>query len=172
MRQIIYILILFLLGGCSIDRHKNKPKIVIDASVIRSYDTILKYRDTKLFKAYDVRLSIRNKSNKPISFWMMTCSWEDNFIVNNDYIYFLGHACDGNSPWITHLKSNESKVLTASIIKIENTRYQSVESTRFGLIYIDSMSCKSPSFFDEIIGDKSKHDTIIWSNALSLSDKR
>jgi hypothetical protein len=170
MRYIISILFLFSIGACSIDRHEDKPKIIINASIVRSYDTVLIYQDTTLFKAYDVKLSIKNKSDKSISFWMMTCSWEDNFFINNDYIHFLGHACDSNSPWITQLESNESKVLESSIIKVQHTRYQRVETTKFGLIFIDSVNCKSPFYFDQIVGDKSKYNTIIWSNALYLNE--
>ena len=173
MRGITNILILIFFVACNVYNPKDKPFIYIDASILRAFDTTRVYFDTtKTYKAFDIKLTIENKSKEPVSFWMMTCSWEDNFIVNNDYVDFIPHECDGNFPRSIYLKSNERKELKSSILKYEMTRYQTINTTKFGLIYIDTLNSKNPLYFDEIMGDKSRHDKIIWSNAIYLKNNQ
>ena len=168
MRLSFNILLCATFISCSHQEINNNLNLSINACVIRSYDTIL--WDTGSKKIYDVRLSIINKSLHPISFWMMTCSWEESFIINNDYTWFLGHDCNSNVPWPHHLNSGDSLVQNSSIIQENGSRYRRVETTIFGLIYIDSSNCRSYGQFDSINGDKSKWDRIIWSNPLYLND--
>ena len=170
MRYTILVLILTFIFSCDNDKKKENynERIIINARIVGN--DILTCHDSVKRKTFDINLSIINKSIKPISFYLMSCSWEDNFIVNNDYIDFKGHSCDKNFPRLNHLKSNDSIVLKTTVIKYEMTRYQNIVTTKFGLVFIDTSSCKSPMNFDEIIGDKSKHDKIIWSNALNLND--
>jgi hypothetical protein len=169
MKYILNFFILFFLFACAEEKTKDKPRIKIDARVDREFETTLPYRDAEKHKAFSIKLSIKNKSIKPVSFWLMTCSWEDDFIINNDQFIFFGRECDNNSPWITHLNPNESKELNTTIIKIEGTRYPNVMATKFGLIFIDTLRCRNFFDYNSIIGDKSKFDTIIWSNALYLN---
>jgi hypothetical protein len=166
------IFLCLLLIICGQGRKFEESSLVLDANFLRSYDTITVFmKDTTIVKAYDISITIRNNTDHLISFWMMKCSWEDNFLINNDYFYFIGRGCDGNYPYVVNLKPNERKILNSTIIKQNHTRYQQVETTRFGLIYIDKAHCENPFDFDDIIGDKSKHDVIIWSNSLYLNKK-
>jgi len=145
---------------------------VINAIEIRSYDTLWS-QDTLKHEGYDIQLSIVNKSDKPIYFWLMTCSWEDNFIINNDYMEYVGGACTRNFPKIMHIKQNDSIVAKTSIVRWQyHTFGQLLNNTRFGFIYIDTNKCKNDDGYMEIMWDKSKQDNIIWSNPLYLSKKK
>jgi len=148
----------------------NNVKVFLNASLDRMYDTTLR---TKVkYKAFDIKLSIINKSNKSFCFWIMTCDWRDNFIINNDYIDFLwDHSCDSNYPDEICIRPKECLVYNTSLIKKDHTRGQLIQPTKFGLIYIDSTKCRTDFDFENIIGDKSKHDIILWSNPLFLNDK-
>ncbi len=168
MKIQILILTLLLLTSCNYKKSNTCPKIEINATLIRSYDSINSRVKNDSFKAYDIKLRITNKSEKRISFWIMTCSWEFNFIINNDYIKFNGRGCDKNFLDLKHLNPNESLVLNGLVRKVENTFGQDIESTRFGFIYIDSIRCSNTSEYFNIVNDKSKHGSIIWSNPLSL----
>jgi len=146
--------------------------MVVKANIIRTYDSIYDYRDTVILKTFDIKLSITNKSVKPVSFWMMTCSWEDNFIINNDYLNFIGKGCDRNFPTTRHLNPNDSLIFIANVRKSNSSRYQSVEASKFGFVFIDSIRCAKIDDYNNIIGDKSNQDKIIWSNPLYLNDKK
>jgi hypothetical protein len=162
MSKIIALLIFFLAIGAT----NQKSEIVINAKLIRSFDSIDSQKQKHKF--YDISLSIKNKSDKPVAFWLMTCSWDENFLINNDYIYFDSWGCDSNCPWIFHINPNDSLIRKATFYQIIETRFPYIKSTKFGLIYIDSIKCRNSSDYDQIMGDKSKQDKIIWSNALYL----
>jgi len=100
----------------------------------------------------------------------MTCSWDEQFLINNDYIHFCPWDCDKNFPIIQHLNPNDSIVLKASVYKREKTRRPSTLTTKFGFIYIDSTNCRNYDDYDDIMGDLSKWSRIIWSNPLYLRD--
>ena len=169
MKFINYILIMFFIVSCNKIKHKENPDIVVNANKIRSFDTITHWDSIK-HKAFDIRLSIINKSEKPITFWIMTCSWDNNFIINNDYIQFLLWTCTNNIARSCRLGCNDSLVFKSTFVKYKGTMGQTIETTKFGFIYIDSTRCKNIKEYFDIMNDKSKQDKIIWSNPLYLKD--
>ena len=169
MKKILLPLVLLSIISCT-TQYDPYPNIEVNATVKRAYDTIIYYNDTLKTRMFDIELSITNKSKNPISFWLMSCSREDNFIINNDYVYFRNPGCDSNVPIIYNLKSNDLISWNATIIKYYHTRYHYIKTTNFGIIFIDSIRCKSIQDYENIIGDKSKQDKIVWSNPLILDD--
>lgn len=131
-------------------------------------------------KYFNISLEIKNTSNRIIKIWLMTCSWEDDFIVNNNYIFIQGHECDKNFPKLIEFKPGESKVYTNTLIKsikfdypCQNCIYGSqVETTKLGLIVFDDIFTPALGFFSYDIAkeDKSKWQ-IVWSNPLYLLTK-
>ena len=68
---------------------------------------------------FNISLTIKNTSDTIISIALMSCSWQDNFIVNNDYIYILGEDCDNNFPTGVEFKPGESKVYKTHLCAIQ-----------------------------------------------------
>jgi hypothetical protein len=171
MRYILYIVIfIFILSCDKCKEYSDSPDIDIKARVIRSYDTILS-PDTLKHKAFEINISLINKSVDPVTFWIMTSSWIENFIINNDYVQFILGDYHGNYPYKPSLKSNDSLVFNTSvIISYDNTIGGAVKTTKFGFIYIDTDWHKKTDNYHEIIWDKSEYDKIYWSNALYLKD--
>lgn len=163
---------MLLVVSCKNGIQEDYPDITVNARLIRSYDSVYHYQDTIKLKTFDIRLSIINKSTKPVSFWMMTCSWQENFIINNDYLSFNGEPCDSNIPKIRHLNPNDSLTYKTSFSKHNFSRYQTTETSKFGLIFIDSTKCADINDYLNIIGDKSKQNKTIWSNPLYLNDRK
>jgi len=52
---------------------------------------------------YDIEITIKNISTKPVFFWMMSCSWFENFQINNNYIHMQLPGCDKNIPQLVQL---------------------------------------------------------------------
>jgi hypothetical protein len=128
-------------------------------------------------KRFDVQISIINNSDSAISIWLMTCSWEDDFLVNNTYISFAGKNCDGNFPMIVRIEPKDSLLLNTTLARsilwdnpCKNCigKPSRVPTTKIGLIYIDKINCKGFFEYINIIEDKSQWN-IIWSNSLDLS---
>ena len=137
--------------------------------------------DTLIEKRFDISLSIHNNSDCPVSIWLMTCSWQENVLINNSYIYFNGIDCDSNFPIPHHIKSHDSLVFKGTLsrsLMFDNsckncigTDKVDVPTTKVGLIVIDTVKCKTLEQYRETIGDKSKWDEIIWSNSIYLNKK-
>ena len=124
---------------------------------------------------YDITLCIKNMSDSTVAFTLMTCSWADNFIVNNKYIDFVGRGCDNNFPATVKLKPGESRIYTTTLKKSMEFDYKGdgctgfprVETTKLGLIIIDDSS--SRTLFDYFIAMEDKSAwKIVWSNPLYL----
>jgi hypothetical protein len=143
--------------------------------LIRENSFVVKSDSIKEF-FFDVSLTIKNTSDTTIAISLMTCSWADNFIVNNNYMHIEGQNCDNNFPTLVELKPNENKVYTLTLIKSMELYYKcdgctgfpQVETTKLGLIIIDDIFRRKPfeNYFLSI-EDKSKWK-IVWSNPLYL----
>jgi hypothetical protein len=150
------------------------------AQTIRDNDYVVN-SDSVTQKYYDISLEVRNNSNKAVSVWLMRCSYEDNFIINNNYIFGEGHACDSNYPVLIKFNPGEMiayKMTLKKSIKFDypckNCVYgKQVDETRLGLIIIDDIyNPKIKGFeYDLVMGDKSKWK-IVWSNSLQLLGKQ
>jgi hypothetical protein len=184
MRQFFFILLAVLTISCS---HNEPHKVVensrtswssdsvndvfINVRLIRSYDSIYVYEDSINRRTHDISIAIVNTSKFRVSFWIMICSWDTDFLINNDYIRFCLWGCDSNYPILRHLNPNDSLILKASVCKWDSTPNPFTLTTKFGFKYIDSTKCKNLHAYGEIKGDMSKWDKIIWSNPLYLRDK-
>jgi hypothetical protein len=136
--------------------------------------------DSAKEKRYDINLTIKNNSSRTIYIWLMTCSWTDCFMVNNDYIFIGGQECLRNFPEIVEFKPGQSKEYKTTLIKSIKFDYPpkytiygpQVETTKLGLITINDIFKKNEKeinmlTFDTLMKDKSKW-TITWSNPLYL----
>ena len=121
---------------------------------------------------FDVTLTISNRSENPVNFWLMSCSYEDNFWVNNNYISIQNHECDKNIPESVSINPSQHLDYKFTLIKSLKLDYpfkycldgEQVKTTKLGLIFIDAnifLGCEMD------MSDKSKWD-IIWSNPLEL----
>ncbi len=134
--------------------------------------------DSVKIKTFDIEVSIKNTSQDSIVIWLMSCSWNDDFEINNEYMYINGWDCDANRPSPFKFKSGETKTFKATLEKsikfdypCQNCIYGYQElTTRLGLIvthvrYIPKLVMSTKNVFAPI--DKSAW-RIIWSNPLYL----
>ncbi len=169
-KHLFYVSLLMVLGACSHEKQYRTPDVIVRATVKRIYTSTL--NDSVERKSFEVNLSVINRSKHPVAFWTMSCSWYENFLINNDYVDMCTWDCDDNLPVIRHVKPKDSLVYKTTVIRYDESRFRNVESTRFGFIFIDSAWCKSHEDFENILGDRSNQSIIFWSNPLFLNDSR
>jgi hypothetical protein len=150
----------------------------------------VKYQNTKLLKKryaykgdslsqtlYDIQISLNNISKKPVFFWLMSCSWWDNFLVNNNYISFEYLGCDSNFPDLIEIKPGETKTLSVTASKSLKFDYDKnlgnwpqVPTTKLGLITIANLyEPTQGNVFGYSLSMEDKSSwKIIWSNPLYL----
>jgi hypothetical protein len=137
--------------------------------------------DSAKEERYDIQVILKNNSTRPIFIWLMTCSWQDNFQINNNYISWSDIFCTRNFPELVQFKPGESKIYKTTLsksIKFENPCENciggsQVETTKLGLIIIDDVyKPKLEPFmgYDLAMEDQSVWK-IVWSNSLFLLDK-
>ena len=98
-------------------------------------------------KQYDIEISIKNKDTVPIFIWLMTCSWMENFEINNYYIFGGMADCLKNFPELVKIAPNENKTYKTTLVKSIKFEHpeaglnfgQQVQTTRLGLILIDDV---------------------------------
>ena len=129
-------------------------------------------------KFFDFSLKLKNTSTKKIKIYLMSCSWTDNLIVNNNYIFIKGINCDINSEDLVEFEPGETKVYThtlAKSIKFDypckgcNFGFDEPITTKLGLVVINDIftgELAGSSYFKSL-GDKSLWK-IVWSNPLYL----
>lgn len=187
----ISVVLLFGLGECyaQSDSLPISVTIKVDSAYVRTYSKKGKFikelirrnnyvvkSDSIKEKFFDISLTIKNISDTTIAISLMTCSWADNFIVNNNYIKIVGQECDNNFPDLVEFKPGESSVFTATLAKSMKfdykcegcTGFPEVETTKLGLIIINDIFRRKPfvNYF-LAMGDKSAWK-IVWSNSLYL----
>jgi hypothetical protein len=132
-------------------------------------------------KRYDIELTIKNTSSTSIFICLMNCSWEDNFIINNNYVSFTGINCDKNFLVLTEIKSGQNKVYQTTLAR--SIRFETdcckdcinndneVKTTKLGLVIINDIFEKESdgvSNYRVLMKDKSSWREIVWSNPLYL----
>lgn len=127
-------------------------------------------------KRYDVQISLENNSDTTINIVMMTCSWDENIIINTPYIKYVFEDCNSNYPHVVVIKAHEQYTMTATLEKSKYIdecetcpEYSKSVTLRLGLIYIPYSNNDKPLFreYFQIMEDKSLWKTI-WSNPLDI----
>lgn len=154
--------------------YSKKGKFI--KALIRANDSYVK-GDSINEKFVDITVTLKNTSDTIISITLMSCSWQDNFIVNNKYIYIEGENCDNNFPISVTFKPGESKTYTTRLIQSIKLDYPCkgcapfppVETTRLGLIILNDPFGRKSVTVNYFLGMEDKSTwTIVWSNALYL----
>jgi hypothetical protein len=136
--------------------------------------------DSLLQTKYDIQINLTNTSKRTVFISLMTCSWLDNFLVNNNYIELEGQNCDNNFAEAVEFKSGETKKYFTTIWRslkfdfAEKGRFSKVPTTKLGLITIGSLFESKLDYaggYYLAMEDKSCWK-IIWSNPLYLLSEK
>jgi len=176
MRHIILVLISLITISCNCKKEKagvidEKENIVVKLKLLRSYDST--YHDNITRKTFDIRLTMINNSKSTIKYWTYCCSWESVFLINNDYISFIGTNCTRNFPIVDSLKSNDSLSIKTILLRdekiIKDSSRPYLETTKIGFLYCDASKYKRIYDLMPFLMDRSLQDKVYWSNPLYLS---
>jgi hypothetical protein len=136
--------------------------------------------DSIIRTKYDIQINLTNTSKKTVFISLMTCSWSDNFLVNNNYMRLEGQDCDHNFPGSVEFKAGETKKYIATLWKSLEVEYPQegawpkVPTTKLGLITLGNLYEQKLDYdggYFLAMEDKSCWK-IIWSNPLYLLSKK
>jgi hypothetical protein len=122
---------------------------------------------------YFSKVIVTNNEPKPVTFWMMSCSWwNQTLIFDTDSIEFSGCGCDKNIPVKVELKPAKSIIFypvfhdssKKRIHTVYSVRSKSNNQVRIGFILLKNESKDSYPGASKFV----RSGNIYWSNPVSL----
>jgi len=113
---------------------------------------------------YNVPVTLTNTSDKTLNYYSLSCSWQDNYDVNNDKLYIEHVDCDKNSPiWLKIPSGKSETVFLKLILKKPLPPKQLSFKIGFNLIKLDKKIWEGILLHEPTIKNQ------IWSNEITLS---
>ena len=111
---------------------------------------------------YSIKIDIVNNTDSVIRFWIMTCSWQENFIFNNRGLYLYNEGCDSNVPNLIEIEGR-NKISFRGVIHV-NGSIEMIKrnNLKLGFILIKEMEVKDFPDFRRILNDKLAKGDVIW----------
>jgi hypothetical protein len=161
MRKSLIILVgvfsVFFLYSC---RLKSKqPKIKVQVEIIDKL-SLEKFKGS----FYSVRINLINNTDSIVRFWVMSCSWQDNWIFNSDKLYLFNEGCDKNCPVIKELKPKQN-ITFNGIVCIEKLDCLKQDNINIGFIFVkekEFVDDNTIDFRDILYRKKEKKKDITW----------
>ena len=131
----------------------------------KTYKHPIKYDD---FNSYFTLLKVSSNADTMIHFWTMLCSWEENWLSNNDSVLLYHPACDVNIPIEIKLKPHQS----VKFYGILRPRSDTLQNNKFklGFVMLEKsdldLNFSSRTERYELMNKKG----IYWSNEVELKD--
>lgn len=186
-RLLIFTLILLETVCCNYSQETKSP-LSVELKLTKQYDTTYRKKDfyfgqekngydvsgdTLKQHLFDVDFTIKNNSKNSIFLWLMSCSWTDNLLVNNDYMFLDLEECNKNVPQRIEIKAGQSRTYSSNLTKSIRFDYpckgciygKQVVTTKLGLIVINDIYKDEYIDYITLMRDKSKW-VIYWSNPL------
>jgi len=134
---------------------------IVAKGKLESYSTFHRDNDSS---NYFVRLSIINAEDTTISFYMMNCSWEENWISDNSEISLYYPGCDAN--FLINVKLKPKEII--AFYGVIRSKHKDIINKKFrlGFKLINHKGVSDWNWEKELINTKK----IYWSNESELEN--
>jgi hypothetical protein len=112
---------------------------------------------------YFITIALTNTQDSSVHFRIMTCSWGESFITNNDSISVASQQCDSNFPETIEIKPHKSMKFFG---KLRST--SKAKPPNFKLGFID---LPYKEFFASYSKEDKKKYRTFWSNIVILESQ-
>jgi hypothetical protein len=158
MKKLFLISFLFLMFV----RCNSKKSIEKDIQIqVSSFSRIINKGSSKNH-FYKLELELINESNSPISYWRMSCSWQDNWFFMNKKLTFCDDICDGNFPKNIKLMPKQKEVFVGVVFT--NDTINITKDLQVGFLFIKKYDINNDIDFNKFLIKKYKNkENIIFS---------
>ena len=168
MNKIYLALIISLLSNFGCTNRSNESKIKVQVKVVDRLNPD-EYKGTK-GTFYSAHLDIINNTDSVVRFWVMSCSWQENWIFDTDNISLFYQGCDSNFPVIKQIKQGEKLTIKGIIQVLDTLKVTKQRVGILGFVLIKEHDISSASDFRRVLSDKiDKRKDIIWSANFSIN---
>ena len=169
-RKILFILPLFLFTNVSFSAPGNNDILSVSVNIIARDESLkLRFPNVNL-EEYFITISLFNKQDTNVSFRVMTCSWAESFITNNDSIFVIPQQCDSNFPETIELEPGQSVIFFGKLRSRIKYRYPSPPPA-FKVAFVDLPLNKFPLSELSLSVTEKKKFRAFWSNDILLEEK-
>lgn len=168
MKKIILFLCLGCLCCCSCSGRQKKSNLKVNVVVLGKLSKDDFRGENGDF--YSVRIDLVNNTDSIFDFWIMSCSWDVNFISDRKTLFGLyNRGCDKNELKLKQIKSGETLSYYGVIQILESSIIEKKEKVKLGFIVIREYEISSRSSFRILLSKKRlKECDIVWSNLFSF----
>lgn len=171
MKKIIFIISLAILfSQCSTNKIK-KTGLEVEIKIIKKYDC--HNFDGLQGDFYSTIVNLKNNTDSTISFWIMKCTWGENFIFNDDSIgIYYYRFCDSNYPVVKKFEPGKVLTYVDRIVVLGVKNKNKMKKYKLGFILVKEKSISKMGFelLDTICKKKRENKDIIWSNEFTLDN--
>jgi hypothetical protein len=157
--------------------------IYASCNVLKSKDSCMRLQinninktspDGKIGKGffYSADIDLVNTTDSTISFWIMDCAWQWNFISNNNRIRLYYEGCDYNQERIQKIDKNQKVTFNAILVLSDSLKTNNKFKLGFILIKEKEISLVPGlplGFIDSLNYKKENKKDIIWSKNLDIN---
>jgi hypothetical protein len=168
MKKLLLITSLMLfISQCNYNPKFKESFITIHVKVIDKLDAS-KYRiPSDLY--YSVNIDFKNNTDSIIQFWMMTCSWQNNWIFQSDSIFLYGEKCTTNYPLLHNINPREIKIFKSIICVKDSKKLTEGNILKIGFVLVKENELSEDIDFMKLLRYKIKcQKDIIWSEPFKL----
>jgi len=161
---LIYFSLIISCCKCNFKEYNKCQEITIRIKVIDK----IKELETgeSLFK---VKLKIKNNTDNTIYYWIMTCSWKENWISQNGSLSLYNPECIKNFPTIRKFDSKEIKDIDGVICVKDTFNTLHGKDFKLGFVLIRKNEITNESEFDDKLDYKIKNkQDIFWSESFKV----
>ena len=152
MKNIILIFVSSIISySCSIH---NPKSLEAKITVIERLKPETLGLDTGRF--YSLHIELTNFTDSIIAFWTMSCSWEENWISEDNSIKFL-IDCHKNIPMLVRIKPNQTISYDGIVELISRINFITPNDYRLGFLLLKEEEVNSMIEFNDLLCYKIKN---------------
>ncbi len=132
--------------------------------------------DSKEFKEhkgsfYSINIELVNNTDSIARLWVMSCSWQDNWIFNIDTMGFYSQGCDKNYPTIKEIGPRQKLTFNGVIHSTNSAKLNNQIDVRLGFVLIKEQDISKMSDFRNVLSNKIENQNeIIWSEPFNIGE--
>ena len=164
MNKLIVVFSLFVfLNSCGAQNQYRKC-LKVNIDVIGKINP--SFVNEKEGEFYSVKISLVNKTDSTLRFWVMSCSWQDNWVFNSNDIIFYRDNCLKNIMKVKELAPNGILTYTGVLAVRTNQISKRLKNLRLGFIFVreNEFSYLSKMDYHKILLEqKDENRDVFWS---------
>jgi len=168
MNKIFLALIVSTLLSYSCTNKSNESKMKVQINVVEKLDPD-KFKGQK-GTFYSANINLINNTDSVTHFWIMSCSWQDNWIFNYDNMHLYNGGCDKNIPKLRHIERGQTLNFNGIVQILDTLTITNQKDLLLGFVIIKEPEILGVTDFKSVLIDKiNNRKDIIWSDTFKIN---